>query len=368
MREGRQADLPLPRPLEELVGDEPGALHPLLVDDLVEGVDPVLGLGRVDVGELALELVAVHRGSWGRVGHRSAGRVGAHRTRSMGRPERSRSAGRARSGPPPGAPARAQRLPRGWGRVAACTSGTIRPRRCSPSTSRTTSPTRPAASRSPAPRRSSRSSTPRSPPRGPPAPSSPTPRTGTRRRRRTSPRTAARGRSTASGARGARELHPGPRRRRGAVRPQGHERRGRLLRVHDARAGLRGDRPDRARRAPPQPGDPAGRHRWARDRLLRPGHGPRRHRPRLRGARPRRLRPAGRGRAGRRRASPGRDGPGRRDPRRRRRPRRPGWRSGCRDAPPNDDRPRPRRPRRRLPRRPLDRQPHRPRRGDRPRS
>ena len=59
--EGREAHVPLPGALEQLVGDEPGALRALLVEELVERVDPVLGLRRIDVGKLLLEVVAVHR-------------------------------------------------------------------------------------------------------------------------------------------------------------------------------------------------------------------------------------------------------------------------------------------------------------------
>ena len=82
-----QADVALAGALEQLVGDEPGALDALLVDDLVEGVDPVLGLGRVDVGELLLELVAVHRGLLGSGrGTGGRGRSGGPRVRSLGRP------------------------------------------------------------------------------------------------------------------------------------------------------------------------------------------------------------------------------------------------------------------------------------------
>ena len=58
----READVALARPLEQLVGDEPGALGALLVEQLVERLDPVLGLRRIDVRELLLEVVAVHRG------------------------------------------------------------------------------------------------------------------------------------------------------------------------------------------------------------------------------------------------------------------------------------------------------------------
>ena len=56
----RQPDLELARPLEELVDDEPGAGLAFLGDDLVERREPVLGLVRVDVGQLVLELVEIH--------------------------------------------------------------------------------------------------------------------------------------------------------------------------------------------------------------------------------------------------------------------------------------------------------------------
>ena len=50
----------LPRPLEQLEHEEPGAVLALAVDHLVERVEPFLGLGRVDVGQLVLEFVEVH--------------------------------------------------------------------------------------------------------------------------------------------------------------------------------------------------------------------------------------------------------------------------------------------------------------------
>ena len=67
-------------------------------------------------------------------------------------------------------------------------------------------------------------------------------RTGTRPARRTSPRTAASGRSTAWRTRGAPQLHPAlalP--GGGASGPQGRQRRGRLLGLHDARPDQRRD-------------------------------------------------------------------------------------------------------------------------------
>ena len=56
----RQPDLELTRALEELVDEEPGASLALLLDHLVERRHPVLGLSRVDVGKLVLELVEIH--------------------------------------------------------------------------------------------------------------------------------------------------------------------------------------------------------------------------------------------------------------------------------------------------------------------
>ena len=61
----RQAHMTLAGPLEELVHDKAGAVGALLVDELVEQFDPVGGLARIDVRQLVLELVRVHRGhSW----------------------------------------------------------------------------------------------------------------------------------------------------------------------------------------------------------------------------------------------------------------------------------------------------------------
>ena len=51
----------LPGALEQLVQEEAGALVAFLAVDLVERIQPLLGLGRVDVGQLLLELVEVHR-------------------------------------------------------------------------------------------------------------------------------------------------------------------------------------------------------------------------------------------------------------------------------------------------------------------
>ena len=56
----RQPDLELAGALEELVDDEPGACLAFLGDDLVERREPVLGLVRVDVRQLVLELVEIH--------------------------------------------------------------------------------------------------------------------------------------------------------------------------------------------------------------------------------------------------------------------------------------------------------------------
>jgi len=56
----RQADMKLASPLEDLVKQEAGALVPLLAVDLVQRVQPLLGFGRIDIGQLVLELVDVH--------------------------------------------------------------------------------------------------------------------------------------------------------------------------------------------------------------------------------------------------------------------------------------------------------------------
>ena len=71
------------------------------------------------------------------------------------------------------------------------------------------------------------------------------------------------------------ELYPGLVLPEVPAGPQGQQRRGRLLGLHDARPGDRGGDPDRARRPPPRTRHQAGRHRRPRDRLLRPGHGAR---------------------------------------------------------------------------------------------
>jgi hypothetical protein len=49
--------VPLAGTLQELVHQEPGAVLALLVEDLVEAIDPILGLVLVVVGELVLEVV-----------------------------------------------------------------------------------------------------------------------------------------------------------------------------------------------------------------------------------------------------------------------------------------------------------------------
>ncbi len=46
----RQAHVKLSRTLENLVEHEPGALVPLLAVDLIKRVEPLLGLGGIDVG------------------------------------------------------------------------------------------------------------------------------------------------------------------------------------------------------------------------------------------------------------------------------------------------------------------------------
>ena len=56
----RQPDLELAGALEQLVDEEPRAALAFLLDDLVERGDPVVGLVRVDVGQLVLELVEIH--------------------------------------------------------------------------------------------------------------------------------------------------------------------------------------------------------------------------------------------------------------------------------------------------------------------
>ena len=65
LREGRHADLELAGPLEQLEHEEPRAVLARLVQDLVQRLEPLPGLGLVDVGQLLLEVVDVHRGSVG---------------------------------------------------------------------------------------------------------------------------------------------------------------------------------------------------------------------------------------------------------------------------------------------------------------
>ena len=75
---------------------------------------------------------------------------------------------------------------------------------------------------------------------------------------------------------------PGTPRRR-AAGPQGRQRRGRLLRLHDARPDdRRDDRRPSSRRSSATRGVDRRRRRRPRDRLLRQGDGPRRRPPRLR--------------------------------------------------------------------------------------
>ena len=54
---GREADLQLAGPLQEPEQDESGALRARSLDDVVERVQPLIGLGRIGVGQLLLELV-----------------------------------------------------------------------------------------------------------------------------------------------------------------------------------------------------------------------------------------------------------------------------------------------------------------------
>ena len=70
--EAGQPDVPLPGALEQLEHEEARAVLALEVDHLIERVEPVLGLGLVDVGQLVLELVGIHLGSVGG-GRRSPG-------------------------------------------------------------------------------------------------------------------------------------------------------------------------------------------------------------------------------------------------------------------------------------------------------
>ena len=58
----RQPDVELARALQEPVEDELGAVGALVLGDRVERVDPVLGLGGVAVGQLALEIAVLVEG------------------------------------------------------------------------------------------------------------------------------------------------------------------------------------------------------------------------------------------------------------------------------------------------------------------
>ena len=58
--QGRQADVQLAGPLEQLEHEEPGTALPFLADDLVERLQPFGRLALVDVRELMLEFVEVH--------------------------------------------------------------------------------------------------------------------------------------------------------------------------------------------------------------------------------------------------------------------------------------------------------------------
>jgi hypothetical protein len=49
----------LPCPLEQLVEDKPRPRLALVLDELVEGLEPVRGLVWIDVGQLVLEFVEV---------------------------------------------------------------------------------------------------------------------------------------------------------------------------------------------------------------------------------------------------------------------------------------------------------------------
>ena len=133
LREGRDADVALAGPLQQLVHQEPGAVLALLVQDLVQRVEPLAGLDLVDVGQLLLEVVDVHRGSVGawaalaraaiRVAPMDAacgiGWVAICRARQLPRGAR-RGAIRARKGPQ-SEHAAATRAP-------PCTCGSLRPR------------------------------------------------------------------------------------------------------------------------------------------------------------------------------------------------------------------------------------------------
>ena len=103
-RERRQPDMELACPLEQLEHQEPGAVLALVSHDLVEGIEPFLGLARVDVGQLMLELVEVHRGSVDaratdrvRVGHRVA--QGPPRATGRGRRQGPATPGTSTAGP-----------------------------------------------------------------------------------------------------------------------------------------------------------------------------------------------------------------------------------------------------------------------------
>ena len=107
----RQADVELARPLEQLEHEEPGAVLALAGDDLVERLEPLRGLRLVDVGELVLELVEVHR-CWAAPSWRStlAGRCGRPQRTLIGFgrtvPQPSPACGPGAWGHRPAAPAR----------------------------------------------------------------------------------------------------------------------------------------------------------------------------------------------------------------------------------------------------------------------
>ena len=58
----RQPDLQLAGALEQLVDEESRARLAFLLHHLVQRRHPVVGLGRVDIGELVLEFVEIHHG------------------------------------------------------------------------------------------------------------------------------------------------------------------------------------------------------------------------------------------------------------------------------------------------------------------
>ena len=60
LRQWRQADVELTSAFEQLVQEEAGAFVALLAVNLVQRIQPFLGLGGIDVGQLVLELVVVH--------------------------------------------------------------------------------------------------------------------------------------------------------------------------------------------------------------------------------------------------------------------------------------------------------------------